>query len=201
LFPLIAVFYLESGAVIHDLARLAAGKDSILDGVYHYPLGNGYNLTFFDEAGPKGGWIDDPRGGSLPVDRIYGLQVAAEFLYIEAEREPQQGTVPTVTIAHGEAPQPAGADRKHLHVELNTENHDRADYSSLAGLEGAAKNRSLQLQLIPLEDFYDKAVSAARPGWLFWGFLGTPLLIACVELLRRLHNVRSKSSPALNSFP
>ena len=190
LFPLIAVFYLEAGVVIHDVVRYAAGKDSNLDGSYRYPLGNGYVLRFFDETGPGGGWIDDPRGGSLSVDRIYGLQVAGDFMFMDADRQPQQGTTPTVTVAHGEVHQPANTDRLHLYVELNTKTHERSDFPSLEDLKRAAARRNLQLQLVPLDDFYNEAVSAAAPGWLFFGFLGTPLLITGGGLLRGLHRLR-----------
>jgi hypothetical protein len=180
--------------VIRDVVRYAAGKDSILNGLYHYSLGNGYSLKFFVETGPEGGWIDDPRGGLLPVGRIHGLQVAGDFMFMEADRHPKQGTVPNVTVTHGEVHQPASTERLHLYVELNTKTHERSDYPSLDDLKRDAARRNLQLQLAPLDDFYDEAVSAAAPGWLFFGVLGTPPLITGVALLRGLHKLRSRPS-------
>jgi hypothetical protein len=194
LFPVVAIFYLEAGLVIHDLARYAAGQDSILNGVYHYPLANGYSLGFSSEPGPQGGWMEAPRGSSLPVGRIHGLQVAGDFMFLDAERLPQQGTVPTVTVIQGEMRQPAIADRGRVFIELDTKTHNRADYSSLEELRRAAANRNIDVQLIPLQDFYYEAVSAASPGPLFWGLLGAPPLIAFVTCLWRwLHILRSRN--------
>jgi hypothetical protein len=190
-FPLVAVFYLEAGVVIHGVVRHTSGNDSIFDGLYHYPLGNGYRLAFFNESAPEGGWIDAPPGHSLSLNRTYGLQVAGDFTFIDADRIEQPGTVPTVIVTHGEVP-PADTSPPHVYLELNTNTHEQSDYPSLEELQRAAARRGIQLRLVPLDDFYDEAFSAATPGWLFLGVISAPVLIAAVGLLFRLHKLRRR---------
>jgi hypothetical protein len=194
IFPLVAVLYLEAGVVFRDVARYTQGKDSFLDGVLHYPLGNGYRLVFFSKATLEDSWIDDPRGESLPVHAIYGLQVAGDFTFMHAYRVPEPRTVPTVAVNYGQA-QPAGIASPNIYLELNTKTHERSEYSSLEDLSRAAASRNTPLRLAPLDDFHEKAISAAAPGWLFWGPLGMPLLIAGAWLLRGLHRLWRRDDP------
>src|SRR5579864_5214323 len=47
--PMVTIFYLEAGIVGYGVAEYAVGKDSFVDGLYHYPLANGYQLVILDK--------------------------------------------------------------------------------------------------------------------------------------------------------
>jgi len=51
-FPSIALFYLEAGFFSHALVREVLGEDNFLNGLYHYPLGNGYGDMTQQELDP-----------------------------------------------------------------------------------------------------------------------------------------------------
>jgi hypothetical protein len=201
LFPVVAMFYLEAGFVAHDIFRMVSGEDSFLDGLFHYPLANGYQYVFFTETGPEGGYIQLPGGtiyggGTLPgVTQIHGVQVTRGYLFIHAEAEPKgSGIKPTVTVTHGAvppAPAPKPVDR---YIEIDTRTSAVVDHATLEDLRMAAERRGASLQLKSAADAYEEALSAARPGWAFLGVLFAPLVAATAWLLRKLHKLRRTAS-------
>ena len=188
LFPFVAVFYIEAGLFLHDTVRYVSGRDSLVDGLYHYSLVNGYQLVFFNESAPDGGWLELPGGRSFPGGRIYGVQVAGDYLFMHASPDESRGETPTVTVGHGNLPPPSPrADR---YLEVDTRSSDVVDHATLENLRIAAAKRGVALSLMPLDDAYGKAVSAASPGWAFLGLLFLPLIAASVWLFRRLLELR-----------
>jgi len=77
LFPLLVVFYLEAGLFAYGIAEYALGKDSFLNGIYHYPLVNGYQLVIFDKM-PEMAYIEQSAGSDTNgVSEVRAVQVAA----------------------------------------------------------------------------------------------------------------------------
>ena len=49
LFPVLALSYLEAAWLSYGIVEYAMGRDSFVDGVYHYPLAGEYRLVIFDK--------------------------------------------------------------------------------------------------------------------------------------------------------
>ena len=47
--PLITIFYVEAGILCCGITKYAVGKDTFVDGIYHCPLANGYQLVVIDK--------------------------------------------------------------------------------------------------------------------------------------------------------
>lgn len=195
LFPFFSIFYLEVGLLAREALREFRGQDNVLGGFYHFPLGNGYTLEFFDENGPEDGAVISPRREPLDVERIYGLQIIGDSVFVQATPSEPRGGIPTVTVTQGELP-PAellskNQKPKTVYLELNTKTSERTDYRTLEELQAAAGNKNASLKLVPIEHFYREAFSAAGASWTFLGVLIAPVVLAAVVLLRKLRDLRA----------
>jgi hypothetical protein len=176
LFPFVSMFYLEGGLIL---------RDATVESSLHYPLSNGYQLAFFDEAGADDGWLELPNGERFSVGRIHGVQVSGDSLLIHAAAEASTpGLTPTVTVNEGGLHDSASSSDRF--VIIDTKTATVVDYGNLEELRAAATTRNTSLHLTSLDEAYRKAQLAAGPGWVFLGLLFAPLICAGLWLLHRL---------------
>ena len=209
LLSFVAVFYLEAGFFAHAFVQEARGKDNFLNGFYHYPLVNGYQLTWFDENPSDWATLDYNGGQRIPrLGTIYEVSVADHLVFLRGEAEPETdiGT-PTVTTTQGNEPQdifrPSPGPKRPVmrYLELDTKTHEVTDHQSMDALVSSAAKRGVALQWMSLDDAYVAATTASSPGWAFVGILGMPIYLAGWLLVREVRRgVRQTSTPP-NSFP
>src|SRR5258708_5038944 len=85
-FPLVAVFYLEAGLFSYGLAEYALGMDSFLDGIYHYPLANGYQLVILDKMPYMADIEQRSHPGSDGIGEVRSVQVSGNMLFVTAHQ-------------------------------------------------------------------------------------------------------------------
>jgi len=169
--PLITVFYLEAGILGYGIAEYALGKDSFVDGLYHYPLANGYQLAILDKM-PEMSSIER-RPGSEVVGEVRAVQIAGDLLF--------------VTAHEGRDKTDWGADKPaNRYLTIDTRTFKLTDYPTFDALRSEAAIRKISLQLVPTENVLRRATALAWAGWIFFLFLFAPPVAVTVWLVRKL---------------
>jgi len=181
LFPLLVVFYLEAGLFAYGIAEYALGKDSFLNGIYHYPLVNGYQLVIFDKM-PEMAYIEQSAGSDTNgVSEVRAVQVAGNLLLVAAHR--------------GRDAFDWGRDKPaNAYVAIDTKASTTTDYPTLEALRLDAASRGISLHLTPTDEALSRAASPGWAGRIFLVLLLTPLAVLTVWLLRKLRQLRRRST-------
>jgi hypothetical protein len=187
-----SVIYIEGGFVAFDIYRYASGHDNnFLSGFYHYPLANGYRLTFFDENPDSMGFVQSPNGqGFAEFDTIHWFHAHGDSVFLKASHNPRLSGKPTVNITFGEAPSPglAPTGPQMQYFEIDTRTGKLVRYETLDALRSAAALRGISVTPMSLEEASREAFAAAGPGRLFLAILSAPLIAAAVLFLRWLRS-------------
>jgi len=151
-FPILALFYIEAGLFAHAIVRYGAGKDNFVEGMYHYPLANGYRLTFFDENPADWGWMEISGGQTFPTGTIHGVQIAGDYLFVHCtpDTSSRTGTIPQVTVSHGDPVEPVVPKPTDKYLEIDTRTSVSTDHSNIEELRSAAASRGATLQLMTM---------------------------------------------------
>jgi len=173
-FPILVGFYVEAGFFAYGIGEIALGKDSFLDGVYHYQLVNGYQLVILDKM-PEMSSVEQYRGDShtMAVDQVRAVQVAGNALLVTAHQ--------------GRDASDWGRDKPaNTYIAIDTKTSKITDYPTLDALRSDAASRGISLQLIATEDALNQAASLGWAGRMFLIVLLTPPVVLAIWLLRQL---------------
>ena len=164
LFPVLALFYLEAAWLSYGIIEYAMGRDSFVDGVYHYPLAGEYRLVIFDKM-PEQAYIDHLNGsGASSFSEIREFQVI-RHLIIGTSHKDVSGT-------------DWGPDKQaDQFFIIDTSNGSVRAFRSIAELHSVAVSLGLDLHLHPVQDALTESVSKARPGWLFTVLILFPIFV------------------------
>jgi hypothetical protein len=80
LLPVLALFYLEAAWLSYGIVEFAMGRDSFVDGVYHYPLAGGYILEFLDKMPEQASIYNRDRPGANSFFEIREFQVTGNLI-------------------------------------------------------------------------------------------------------------------------
>jgi hypothetical protein len=177
LLPVFVVVYLESAYFLYGLNEDISGKDSFLEGIYHYPLVDGYRLEIMDKM-PEQAGIDRVGGPGLSVTEVREFEVIQKTILVTAHNDPS-----------GDDWGPDKAADKFLMID--TKNSSVATFGSRGEFEAAAASQGIPLHLTTVDSALSAAVHNARPGWLFIGSMCAPMVIVLAWLglnLRRLRH-------------
>ena len=163
LFPVLALFYLEAAWLSYGIAEYAIGRDSLVDGVYHYPLAGGYRLVIMDKM-PEQAYIDHrDRPGANSFSEMREFQVAGN-LVIGTSHKDVSGT-------------DWGPDKRaDQFFIIDSSNGAVRAFPSRAELQSAAASLGVALHLRSVQDALTESVAKARPGWLFAVLILSPIL-------------------------
>jgi hypothetical protein len=176
--PLVTIFYVETGILCYGIAEYAVGKDSFVDGIYHCPLVNGYQLVVMDKM-PEMASIEQ-RSGTEVVGEVRAVQVAGDLLFV-ATHEGRDKT-------------DWGADKPaNRYFTIDTRTFKLTNYPTLDALRSDAAIHQISLLLVPTESVLGRAVAFAWPGRIFFLVLLAPPVILTAWLVRRLGVLRRRT--------
>jgi hypothetical protein len=69
-FPVAVLFYLEGAWLAYGIVEDAIGRDTYVEGIYHYPLALGYQLVIMDKI-PEQAYARAPTTHHLRGSRKY----------------------------------------------------------------------------------------------------------------------------------
>jgi hypothetical protein len=156
------------------------GKDSFLDGIYHYPLVNGYELVILDKM-PEMSSVERSRGEShaTAVDQVRAVQVAGNTLLVTAHQ--------------GLDTSDWGRDKPaNTYIAIDTKTSKVTKYPTLDALRSEAASRGISLHLIATEDALNQAASLGWAGRIFLPMLLTPPVVLAIWLLRKLRQLSQR---------
>lgn len=173
LFPVLALFYLEAAWLSYGIVEYAMGRDSFVDGVYHYPLSGEYRLVIMDKM-PEQAYIDHPNGpGASSFSEMREFQVI-RHLIIGTSHKDVSGT-------------DWGPDKQaDQFFIIDTSNGSVRAFQSMAELHSAASSLGLDLHLHPVQDALTESVAKARPGWLFTVLILSPIVVFALRFWKAL---------------
>jgi hypothetical protein len=155
---------LEAAWLSYGIVEYAIGRDSFVDGVYHYPLAGEYRLVIMDKM-PEQAYIDRPGGpGVKAFSEIREFQVTGTFI-IGTSHKDVSGT-------------DWGPDRQaDQFFIIDTSNGSVSAFQSRAELQSAAASLGLEWHLRSVQDALTGSIAKARPGWLFAVLILSPFLV------------------------
>lgn len=173
--PIVTIFYLEAGILGYGIAEYSAGKDSFVDGLYHYPLANGYQLVILDKM-PEMSSIER-RPGVEVVGEVRAVQIGGDLLF--------------VTAHEGRDKSDWGADKPaNRYLTIDTRTFKRTDYPTIDALRSEAAIHHISLNLVPTESVLRTATALAWPGRIFFLLLFTPSVAVTAWQIKRLRAFR-----------
>jgi hypothetical protein len=174
--PVFVVLYLEGGYFLYGLNEDISGGDSFLEGIYRYPLVDGYRLEIMDKM-PEQAGIDRIGRPGLSVTEVREFEVFQKTILVTAHNDPS-----------GDDWGPDKAADKFLMIDTN--NSSVETFSSMGELEAAAASHGIPLHLTTVDSALSDAVHNAQPGWLFIGLICAPIVIVLAWLVLRLRRLR-----------
>jgi hypothetical protein len=171
-YPIWVGLYLLASLVIIDLAQLAQGKDSILNGVYHIPLANGYQLVYFDEF-PESAHVDGVGRMGTVVGNVRAFQVDRDLVF--------------VSYYSGNTDIDAGEGKPaNRFAVVDTRLTETKTYPTHEDLRAAASRKGVSLVLAPPS----QSLKLGRRGLWILSMLMVPPIMGAVYLLRKLSDLR-----------
>ncbi len=177
LFPFLVIFYLEAGAFAYGIAEYALGRDSFVDGIYHYPLTNGYQLVIFDKFPEAASIGQSSHPQAQGVDAVRSVQVVGNLILVTAFNGPA-----ITDLGHGEA-----ANR---YLTLDTRSGSVTDHPTLEALRLEAAKEGAFLDLMTTDEVLSKAKSPGWRGLIFATLLLVPPVLLGVRLIKKLRRLR-----------
>lgn len=151
--PIVTIFYLEAGILGYGIAESAVGKDSFVDGIYHYPLANGYQLVIMDKI-PEMSSIER-QAGSEVVGEVRAMQIAGDLLLVTAHK--------------GRDESDWGADKPaNRYLTIDTRTSKLTDYPTIDALRSEAAIHQISFKPVPTESVLRRATALAWPGRIFF---------------------------------
>ena len=185
IFPIVATFYLEAGLIGYSFVRYALGKDAFINGIYHYPLVNGYRVVIFDKM-PEMADIDHLKGDAGPVDlsQVRGVQVSGPLIIAEAYK----GN--SASDWNGPANQ---------FVVIDSATGAQREYPSQEVLRSEMQRRGISLNFDSTEELLMRAERPGVIGWMVFIVLMLPVVAKALVFMRRLKTLRDQTQVAYSS--
>jgi hypothetical protein len=183
LFPVIAAFYLEGAWLSYGIVEYATGKDSFVDGIYHYRLAGDYRLVIMDKMPEQAYMESSGRPGANTISEVRDFQVSGNQIVLTSHKD-ETGT-------------DWGPDKKadQLFI-IDAASGSVRRYDSTSDLQAAASSIGLTLHLSSVQDALTVSVAKARPGWIFAFLIFVPVIICAGWSLNWLRVRRAKSVAA-----
>jgi hypothetical protein len=176
LLPVVALFYIEFSYIGYGLVEDAMGRDSNVEGIYHYPLVNGYRLVIMDKMPEQADIENEKRPMIEAISEVREFQVSGSVILVTSHRD--------ISGSDWGADKPA--DQFQM---IDAATGSVRTFGSAAELGSAADSLGITLHLQTVQDALSAAASKARPGWLFM-----PILLLPVLLLGWWHRARERDS-------
>lgn len=185
LFPVVALFYLEGAWLSYGIVEYAAGKDSFVDGIYHYHLAGDYRLVIMDKM-PEQAYVESSgRPGVDAISEVRDFQVNGDMIVLTAHKD-ETGT-------------DWGPDKKaDQFFIIDAANGSIRRSDSISDLQAAAASIGLTLHLTSVQDVLAASVAKARPGWLYTVTIFVPVVLCAAWCLNWLRIRRAQSVTAFS---
>jgi hypothetical protein len=181
LFPILTTFYLEAGLIGYGIVRHLLGKDSFVDGIYHYPLVNGYRVVIFDKM-PEMATVEHGNG-ELDVSEVRSIEVSGGLIIVQAHR--------------GKDASDWGRDKPaNSYFVIDSATGRQTEYPSLDRLERAMNEQGVRLHPMSIDELLADAAGPGVVGCVVFLLLIIPAALAAVLLIRRLQHLRRESLTA-----
>jgi len=174
--PVIALFCIEGCYIGYGIVEDLMGRDSYVEGIYHYPLVNGYQLVIMDKM-PEQAYIENKKQPMIEsVSEVREFQVSGNVILVTSHRD----------ISGSDWGPDKPADQFFI---IDTGNGSLRGFDSVPSLNSAAGSLGIAVHLQTVQDALLASAAKSRPGW--WFFL---ILFVPVPLLAWLYRRRGRDS-------
>jgi len=172
--PTVTLFYIEGSYIAYGLVEDALGRDTYVEGIYHYPLVNGYRLVIMDKM-PEQAYIEsEKRPIAEAVSEVREFQVSGGTILVTSHKD----------VSGSDWGPDKPADQFRI---IDTMTGSVRSFDSMVELNSVASSSGVVLHLRTVQDVLSRAVAKARPGWWF-----IPLLLVPPLLLAWRHRARER---------
>jgi hypothetical protein len=179
--PVVALFYLEGCYIGYGLIEDAMGRDSYVEGIYHYPLVNGYRLVIMDKMPEQADIECDGRLRANGVSEVREFQVSGSIILVTSHRDVSGSDW--------------GADKMADQFQIiDTSAGSIRSFGSLAELNSGAVQLGITPHMQTVQDALSKASAKSQPGWLFIPITLFPVLLLGMWYRSKKHHSTRTSS-------
>ncbi|HEY3624733.1 MAG TPA: hypothetical protein VGL00_00560 [Terracidiphilus sp.] len=179
-FPVAVLFYLEGTWLAYGLFEDAMGRDTYVEGIYHYSLAHDYQLVIMDKM-PEQAYVENVKRLSLKgISEVRGFQVAGNLIIVTSHRD-ESGT-------------DWGPEKKaDQYSIIDGSSGAIREFGSESDLRTAAFQLGLVLHLESVKDALSMAVSRAQPNWSFWCIVLFPIAAFLIRFCRSIRMWQTES--------
>jgi hypothetical protein len=172
-FPVVALFYLEGAWLAYGIVEDAMGRDTYVEGIYHYPLALGYQLVVMDKM-PEQAYIENAKRPSLKgISEVREFQVTGNLIVVTSHKD-ESGT-------------DWGSEKKADQFSIiDASTGAIRGFESESDLRTAASQLGVVVRLESVQNALSTAASEARPNWFFWCFVLSPVAVFLISFGRRI---------------
>jgi hypothetical protein len=183
LFPVCAFFYVEAAWLAYGIVENVMGRDSYVEGIYHYRLVGDYQLVIMDKM-PEQAYIENAkRPNIMAISEVRDFQVGGNLVIVTSHKD----------VSGSDWGPDKKADQFFI---IDSSNGAIRRFESMSDLTVASAQLGLVLNLDSVQDALSRSVARAQPDWPFWMIILIPIAVFLVWYGKRIRFFRTESLTA-----